>query len=282
MKVRLYSAFKEKEHRIIEAFAEGVRSVLTDTAEIVGTRLSPLDYDCDVAVVFGVKGKALFEAHRAAGQAVIMLDKAMIPGNRWEHVRVSVNAHQPTAYLMDVKRKSDRLSRLGVSLKPWRSDGDIVFAGSSEKYHRFHNLPHPTQYAATICGMIRFKDEKSKIIYRPKPTWRDAERVPNADYSGRNEDLAALLLKTRVLVTHGSGASVNAVIAGVPCVIFGEGVAAPISSRHIDDVIAPLKVSDDDRMQWLANLAYCQWTRDELRSGMAWHHTRIQVKKEIE
>lgn len=279
MKVRLYTSFKEKEHRVIEAFADGVRSC--DLAELRGITPEPRDYDCDVAVVFGVKGRNLFKAYRNVSYPVVMLDKAFLPGNRWEYIRASVNAHQPTEYLMDIQRPFDRLERLGIAVKPWRRDGHIVIAGSSEKYHAFHGLCEPNEYAEFMVREIREYDRARHIVYRPKPTWRGGRAISGASFSGRDESLEQVLRNASVLVTHGSGASINAIIAGVPCIVLGGGVAAAVSSAHISDVLAPMQCSDDDRMQWLANLAYCQWTREELRSGMAWQHIRAEIRKVI-
>jgi len=63
-------------------------------------------------------------------------------------------------------------------------------------------------------------------------------------------------------------------IPGVPTIVLGEAVSAPLSSSSLGDIEAPRLAKFSQRLQWAADLAYCQWTIDEFRSGEAWPHLR--------
>jgi hypothetical protein len=173
---------------------------------------------------------------------------------------------------------SDRWDRFGMSPAPWRRRGEqIVFAGSSAKYHEFYQLADPTMYAKKVRGWIRERDQERLIVYRPKPSWRDAKPVVGMEYSTSAQSMTECLQGAHVMVTHGSNACFEAVMAGVPCIVLGDAVAKPISSTSLDELDAPRLATDDERSQWLANLAYLQWNLREMASGEMWANLRNQL-----
>lgn len=96
-----------------------------------------------------------------------------------------------------------------------------------------------------------------RVVYRPHPLLSDSGMMSLAD---------SLELVT-ACVTWSSTAAIEAVILGVPTVALDRGsMAWEVTSRSLaHKYIGP-------RSQWAYNLAYRQWTRDELASGEAWDH----------
>jgi hypothetical protein len=277
VRVCFFHSDKPRERILASAFAEGVSR--KDYIELRRLTGEVQVVDCDVAVMVGVKSRELFQAYWRAGVHTVYLDKgytrhATTGGPRaWEYWRVAVDAHHPTHYLGRVNFPDDRLKRLGLTIQPWRESGrHIVVAGSSQKYHDFYGLCNPTEYAAKIVKRLR-KQSGRKIIYRPKPSWKDAVPVEGAKFS-IGGTIADVLQDAHALVTHGSNAVFEAVLCGVPCIVLGDAVAKPISSTQIEEIENPRLASDEERWQWLANLAYCQWTLPEFASGEAWSHIR--------
>lgn len=272
MRLAFFASEKEREQELASAVLAGARKhghkgqirLLGDNPDLTGY---------DIGCFVGVKSKRLFRAHRAAGIQFLMLDKAYIrhrdPANpsRWEYWRVSVNDHHPTAYLESHRFPSDRFDALGLEVAPWKTDGEtIIIAGSSEKYHAFYDLGDPNDYARDIVRMLReFTDRP--IIYRPKPSWRGAVEIEGARLSPPKEELSALLANAACLITHGSNACFEAMLAGVPSIILGNAVARPISSTSLSEVENPLRLN---RKSLLNGLAYHQYTLAEHRSGAAW------------
>ncbi|MHB1086130.1 MAG: hypothetical protein ACYCZ0_00085 [Minisyncoccota bacterium] len=239
--------------------------------------------DCEVACMVGVKSRELFRANWRAGVHTVLLDKgynrgkASGPVRGWEYWRVAVDAHHPTAHLMSVNHPSDRAEKLEIDLQPWREAGDhILIAGSSAKYHAFYGLKEPTTFVKDVVRELRAITDRP-IVYRPKPSWRDAVQLRKARYSGASESIADVLANAWATVTHGSNACFESVVAGVPCIILGEGVAKPLSSTSVQDINAPRLASEADRLQWINNLSYRQWTQAEMYSGEAWATIRGQI-----
>lgn len=288
MRVAFFHSDKPREHLLADAFADGVLH-LGRGDEVIRMPLTPeiVVAPADVAVMVGVKSRELFYAHTRAGIHVIMVDKgytrhaARGPVKLWEYWRCSVDSHHPTERLMEQRRPTDRLEQLAVELKPWRPapKGHIVLAGSSQKYHDFYGMKDPTRWATKVVARIAEICPGREIVYRPKPSWKDAVPIEGTRYSIPPEDIHEALHGAHALVTHGSNACFEAVCDGVPCIVLGEAVAKPISSQSLEELagIGPLLVSMPERRQWAANLAYCQWTMAEFASGQAWSILRPQI-----
>ena len=282
MKVCFFRSSKPREGLLADAFTRGVLEHGDEAVVRPLTEEIQVADDCEVAVMVGVKSRELYQANWNAGVHVVMLDKGYTrhsapgPIKTWEYWRVAVDAHHPTRTLMNVARPHDRLMRLGLVPVRWRKDGKtVVIAGSSQKYHDFYGISDPTSYAEKLVRQLS-KLTSREIVYRPKPSWKEAVPIEGATFS-RGPSIMDDLTQAHVLVTHGSNACFEAVLNGVPCIILGDAVAKPISSVHLDDLEAPMKVGKKLRIQWLANLAYCQWTMPEMASGETWEVIRPQI-----
>jgi hypothetical protein len=116
---------------------------------------------------------------------------------------------------------------------------------------------------------------KRPIIYRPKRSWKDAVPITGSKMD-KDSDLNEQLARAHCLVTHGSNACFEAMLAGVPSIILGDAVAKPISSTSVMEIEKPRLATDKERESVLAFLAYQQWTLLELMEGGAWPHIRRQ------
>ena len=281
MRVRFWQSDKARERLLAEAFLTGVRihGDTTDTRSL-GEQFTP---DCDVAVMVGVKSKELWKAHARAGIQLVYQDKGYDRHSRsddirgWEYWRTAVNGHQPTSKFRP-DYPGDRLKQMGWEFKPWRKEGkQIVIAGSSAKYHNFYDLKDPTDWSTKLIKELNDLSPMRPVIYRPKPSWKDAVPIINTTYSGREQGIMDALRGAHVLITHGSNACFEAMLNGVPSIIIGEGVMKPISSRTVNDVENPRLAADDEREAVLRFLAYQQWTLSEFASGEAWQTIRKQI-----
>lgn len=287
MRVAFWHSTKPRERLLSDAFLAGVRL----HGDEVSTHYLPSDPETieippdssEVACMVGVKSGHLYRAHLRAGMRIVYIDKGYVRSREdnqegWKYWRVSIGGHHPTKYIADAAYPSDRWEALGLGVLPWRTPDaglHIVLAGSSEKYHQFYGLKHPTNYARKLVGKIREVSER-KIIYRPKPSWRAAERIDGTEFSvgGSINDV---LKDAHALVTHGSNACFEAMLMGVPSIIMGDAVARPISSTSVEVVEDPLLATDEERLRILQNLAYFQWTLREMAEGRAWSVLRPLV-----
>lgn len=270
MKIKFFASDKPREQELGAAFLRGALRAGHDIDLV--SRSNPDFSNCDAAGMVGVKSAELFRAARAAGVVPIYFDKGYIrsraPSSRtWEYWRISLGAHHPTrTSLMAKKMPADRFESLGIGFEKWkRRRKYILIAGSSAKYHRFYNLPDPTTYAKALVQSIKEISDRP-IIYRPKPSWRDAEPIKGTEFA-IDHGIRADLERAHCLVTHGSNACFEAALLGVPSIILGDAIARPISSTSLSEIEI---LKHAKRRQWAYNLAYHQWTLEEMSSGLAW------------
>lgn len=283
MRIAFLASDKAREQHLADAFLMGARKHGHATEVITLTGESFVG-GYDVACMVGVKSKALFHAHRQAGVTTIYLDKGYArhkrPGEAggWEYWRVSINAHHPTRRLGAEALPHDRVLQLDLALKPWRTEGhNLLFAGSSAKYHEFYGLREPNEYARRVIRTALPFTGKRSWIYRPKPSWAGGEPIKNARFSCPPDTIGDALRDVWCTVTHGSNACFESVLNGVPVIVLGDAVAKPISSTTIDQLRAPRLASDAERWQWLANLSWWQWKLSEFASGEAWAFLGEQI-----
>lgn len=238
--------------------------------------------DCDVALMWGVTKARHFHAYKAVGYEAVLLDKAHV-GRRNDFIRFSVASHQPTRYVMDIAAPPDRWEAHGIRLAERRRGRHVVLALSSQKYCDWHGYGDATVHATALLGKIRRATERP-IVYRPKPSWRGARPLADGEAScppvgGR---LACLLADAHALVTHGSGACVDALIAGVPTCAVGGAVTTALRNTELGDIEDPDFPADADRLRFLCNLSYCQWTLAAIADGLAWRHVKPWIGTKLE
>jgi hypothetical protein len=275
-----------RERILAEAVLTGCRLV-GDTAWMVSKAEAKADgyQKADVYAMVGVKSAEIFHEIMRGGAHVLYFDKGYLRhiapnGPRvWEYWRVCLDAQHPTEAELMVPFPLDRYLSWNKPAQPWRKTGShIVFAGSSEKYHNFHGLMHPTEYASRLVKTIRKSGLSTRdIVYRPKPSWRAAEPVRGASFSDQSQSIADVLQDAWCLITHGSNAALDAIITGVPCIILGDGVAKVISSTELSEIENPRLASDEERMRWLSAVAWQQFTLAEMASGLMWSHIRPRI-----
>ena len=285
-----------------------IASALDDAARLFGDEFETVHnalFDgpaegVDVACTWGVVGnaKAIIAGYTASGKRALMFDKALIRrlGNeRQGHFRVGIDGPAPLKYLMRTLRSWERWEAQRVAVKPRQivpssaGRAAILFAGSSQKYCDFYGLGDANDYAESVFDRIREITKKTPLVYRPKPSWPGAREIAGTKLSGQPQPdgtagrtLLRELKATGVLITHGSAAAVEAIVSGVPVIALGPCAASPVAIQALDDAgLQNLESlyfpSDAARFHWLCNLAWCQWTEAELRSGEAWAFLRGEL-----
>jgi hypothetical protein len=293
VKVTIYaSTNKERENNIAQALSAGFKRH-GDVCETLPTQ----DYsmpkgDTQVAVMVGLKGKSkqIYEDHRRAGRAVLLVDKSYFA--RSEYVRFGLDGFQ-SPYLNSIKQPPDRFNALKIEVKPKRKHSKhIIYAGSSQKYCNWHDLGDASDYAGSWCHTInklksRHDITHMPIYYRPKPSWaalhpEDVRKIGGTIYSGPDETLPSLLEGCHVLFTHGSNAAVEAMLNGVPVMLISsEGASAvwSIADANMDHIADPHWPTDEERLQLFYNLAYWQFNTAEMTSGLAWENLQRHTVK---
>lgn len=299
-KVIFYAADKPREIMLAAAFRDGVKAMgeayevrrkaeYGENADGSDRKwVGPTVDDTAVAICFGVKADQIFWDHRALGIPVVYIDKGWSrqggEGGHTEYSRCAVNASSPIAYMMGMGVPHDRLERLGIKFQPHRPNGagHVIYASSSQKYHEFHKLGDASQLAQKTVTKLK-KMTNRAIVYRPKPGDKSAHPVQGAMFSTKAQAPADALRGCHAVVTYGASLCLDALIAGVPSIVLGEGITWPVAGHSLETRVdieeAPFP-NEVEKLKFMAGMAYCQWTTTEMRSGEAWSWLRKQIDKQ--
>ena len=175
----------------------------------------------------------------------------------------------------------DRRLTVGWHPKLWRKRGShVLLCLSNEDEHAWRGLPPPEEYAETIVRELRRHTDR-EIVYRTKPNRQPSRAVSGAVMSDNGRPLADELAGAHAMVTVSGGASVCALLEGVPAIVLGDGPTMSISSRLLEEIERPRLASDGEREGVLNDLAYMQWRIDEFASGQAWHFLRVSFARSL-
>ncbi len=233
--------------------------------------------DADIAAWYGYEKNmpGVMEDYLKAGKKVVFVDLGYWGRARksrlWGYHKVAVNGRHPGDYLMRKNLPDKRFQRFGLQVYPWRKNGEhILLAGMSGRAAESIGY-RPEEWERWAIGEIR-KHSGRKIVYRPKPTWVGATRLKGTIYDSSTSPLVSLK-NCHAVVTHHSNVAIDGLIEGVPAFCF-DGAAKPMSLQDLSKIEEPIE--PDNREQWLANLAWCQWDINEMKSGQMWRHMRRQ------
>lgn len=170
-------------------------------------------------------------------------------GHYQGHYRCTVEDFQQRSI---IHRPDDRWKKLGIELSPWRKGRDVIVCAPSS--HVCNIFGCHSWETDTLAGLKRCTDRP--IVIRRKTD-------PGA--------FQEVLKNAHVVVTSSSIAAVEACLFGVPCIVDAISAASPVGLTDITKVEEPVY---PDREPWLHSLAYGQFTRDEMREGLAWQTLR--------
>jgi len=256
-------------HAVLSAFAEGIGP---DT-EIRSVN----DYiESDIAVVFGVGKKnvpvsyargAIIQAQQKAKKLVLVLEKGYV--NRDVYYAAGWNGLNNRANFRNKNMPGDRWAQLGKEIVPWKKGGaTLLVCGQVPSDASVQNIDI-IEWCATTIYMLRRIAPNNEIVFRPHPLALD--RTPSILHATRSQkSLQDDLTDARYVITYNSNIGVDAILAGVPIFAGDEGsMAYDLASKDLTRIIKPPL---DTVTQWAHNLAYTQWTPDEMREGLPWKH----------
>ena len=231
-------------------------------------------------VLFGIGGmsRQIFDAYMAEGRPVVFWDKGYCRGGWY---RVAVNGFQPLEYFQLEPRPDDRWRALGLEPRPYHSRPPngaeaVLLDGASNKYCLWQGLGDWVEWGQAMVDKIR-QHTSRPIIYRPRPSHNEPPKIRGAKLSTGPLELD--LLRSAIVVSYGGNIGFDAALAGVPHFAIGDSIARPISAtdwQYLDQPIAP---AERRRLQWLADLAYCQWRLGEIANGAAWGEIRRELAR---
>jgi hypothetical protein len=203
-------------------------------------------------------------ALRAAGHRVLVGERGYI-GDRFARTSLAWNGLNGRVFAPAGDRQRFA-QHFPAALRPWRPDGEYALIVGQV----------PGDAALLGRDLQGWYECMARAFpvparFRSHPDAGGAAVVDGAErLIGSLEDA---LSRARVVVTWNSNVGVDAVLAGKPTIAFDCGsMAWPVAAHHayIVDV-------EPDRERWAAELAWRQWTANELRNGTAWAHVRQAI-----
>jgi len=174
--------------------------------------------------------------------------------------RLSVNNFQNIDPIID--RPADRWERLGLEQYSFKQGSSIVIVPPDRKIVNALRLGSEDRWINdTVVKIKSFTDREIKIRKRP---------APRADRIVSNTFKDFIKHDTFCVVGYSSNALVEAAMNDIPVIALGDSATRSLYNYQLEDIekIKPAYLSD--KQAWLNHLAYSQFTREELLSGLAW------------
>lgn len=258
MKVTVFASARSR-HQVShqEALAEGLRSRGHEPL----LRLSEQAPHASTEYV-ACWGWRLGATLRRAGHTVVVMERGYL-GDRFAWTSLGMNGLNGRATFPEApKDGGERFGRM-AALQPWRDGpGYALIVGQVPGDASLQGRNLEPWYA----GMAEnARGAGLEPVFRQHP--RAAERGYRQGPPGvrcHTGSLAEALSGAAQVVTYNSNTGVDALLAGVPVYADNEGsMAWPLASRVVGDLSRP------DRESWAHNLAWRQWSLDEIADGTA-------------
>ena len=173
---------------------------------------------------------------------------------------MSVNNFQNVNAIVD--RPADRWEQLNIVRDSFKQGSAIVIVPPDRKIVHTLGLGSEDQWIEeTVVKIKNFTDRKIKIRKRPEPR---ADRIVSNTFKDFIKD------DTFCVIGYSSNALVEAAMHDIPVIALGHSATKSLYNYQLQDIEKIKPAYLDDKQAWLNHLAYSQFTREELLSGVAW------------
>jgi hypothetical protein len=262
---------------------------------------------CNVAVMFGSWKPDRSNIHHIIRTSIVehsncficietpLLGRKVFQPNK--HQRVGINGFLNCAATFgeDIDYPNDRLAALGINYNGWnKSNGNkIVIALQLGGDASLRNNDINQWCKDTVHTLRQYTDRPIEIRTHPgvsEKGWSNHEELfryflfgnyKNISFvNGREVPWEDQILDAYCIVAYTSGLSIDAVVRGIPVIACDEGnFAWNIAERKLSNIENLNLAADNHVQQWLSNLAYCQWTPEEMESGRCWDHLKSSIDR---
>jgi hypothetical protein len=255
MIIAYHQVGKRKGESVCRAFVAGYphHTMVSET-----NRNDLLDPKQDCVAFYGLSGtnKPIWEDAKRRGLTWFCIDNSYFDRTRGEYFRVTRNAPQ-----VNTLQSPDyaRAEAQGIQIAPWTFDGEhiLVVEQSGVFMREVAGFKTATEWRETVREALR-KATHRRVQVR---AWDRNKLKAGASFP-------AQLAGAHCLVTHSSAAANEALLAGVPVLVLSACAASPLSTKGFDEAEFPLRA--ENRLAWAAGLAGCQWTLQEMETGLTW------------
>jgi len=187
-------------------------------------------------------------------------------------MRIALDAQQPDKHLRLRKHPVDRFMALQIVCEPAMLRGNnILVCGHSVAQAGKFGEPYG---AWEICLVERLrKVSKRPIEMREKPK-NPAHDIPGTTRCSEHK-IGDAVRKAWAVVFRSGNVGADCILHGVPA--FAEsGPAKAYQRLTLEQIDQAVPLSAQERLSALSDLAYWQWSRNEIAAGMLWDHLRVE------
>lgn len=266
----------EHHHRssvVIQAMAKGIRRVGDRPIVRPAVNYRP---DQEIMIFYGLVGPLAKAIRRqtAAGGTAVYIDLGYWQrrkGGRYSgYHKLAVNSRHPTDYYRRRPHDSSRFRELGVSIRDWQKGGQhILVAGMGDKGSLAEGF-QPGEWERDAITLLR-KYTDRPIVYRPKPSWKNAKPIEGCKFSDSKQRVEEVLAGAYAVVTHHSNVAIDGVMEGIPAFCL-QGVGSTMALADLSRIEHPERPSG--REAWAQDIAWCQFSIAEMAEGVPWRHLK--------
>lgn len=195
-------------------------------------------------------------------------------GNKNNHYQVGYDCIKGLGEYYNQNMPDDRFKKLEIELAPWRTPNKNCLM--------FGQLPfgigtqHIDIRAWYRYCLTYFKDNRISVFYCEHPNVEHAfthhkYRIKNISYKDRTNE------KIGFAIAFSSNAIVDAIVNGIPPIAMSQ--LSPAYKVCTKDFTEYEQIKLFDREKWLSDMAYTQWSINEMESGECWNHLRPHAQK---
>jgi len=222
---------------------------------------------CDLAVVWGLRNKEINKGQLEHSADYLVMERGYF-NDRKKYTGLGFNGLNGRAEFLAENMPPDRWEKHGVEIKPWRMKGDyILLMGQVSGDQSLYGKDPRHWYEKTMNEIKAITD--IPVYYRPHPLSRKYDGILQCD-GCMTDTLADAFSKAIVVITYNSNSGVDAILNGIPVIAMDQGSMAWDMARH--EITNEFSIPD--RKQWLYDLAYKEWTINEIEPGEAWDHLK--------
>lgn len=264
---------------------------------------------CDLAVMLGSWKPDRSNKHHVLRTSIVesgipficietpLLARKVFQPNEYYRVGVNGFLNKDAYFGPDKDYSADRLRLLGYMYNGWARDrGDkIVIAMQLAGDASLRNNDINEWCWDTIKTLRKYTDRPIEVRTHPGVSdkgWGNHEglfkQIVFSDYknikfvNGREVPWEQHITDAYCVVSYTSGLSIDAIFSGIPVIACDEGnFAWNISERKIKNIENLLVPDENIVRQWLNNLAWCQWTVEEMEEGTCFKHLRSGIENLI-
>lgn len=217
------------------------------------------------------KNQQVWQTYRKHNKNVFVLEVGTLKrGITW---KVGLNGTTGVGYFGPNNQDSFRVKKLGLTLQPWSTQGNyILICTQRADSEQWANQPMLEKWLDIIIKELHVHTPRP-IILRPHPRFRVNQRWPRVEIwnptklSGTYDcyDIDVAFKNAWAVVNWNSGPGVAAVMQGIPAFVGASSLAAPVANLALKNIENPKR---PDRQQWLNDLAYTEWTVEEIARGL--------------